>query len=71
MPAVRGVLSPKREPVLRALAGGRLDTFQITEATGIEKPGSILNTLVIERKVRRAGTKSYGHRPVVVWELAP
>lgn len=71
MAAVRGILSPRREPILRALAAGRLDTFEIAAITGIQKPGSLLHTLLVERKVRRAGTRATGRRPTIVWELAP
>jgi hypothetical protein len=69
MVAVKGVLSSRRAPILAALANGKLDTFEIAAATGIDKPGSILHTLMVERKVRRAGTRDTGRRPLVVWEL--
>jgi hypothetical protein len=68
MRGVKGVLSMRREPVLQALASGPLDTFEIAAATGIPKPGSILHTLMVERKVRRVGTRETGRRPLVVWE---
>jgi len=69
MGAVRGVLSPRRDLVLDALATGPLDTFEIAAATGIAAPGSILHVLMVERKVKRAGQRQTGKRPTIVWAL--
>ena len=63
--------SPRRALVLDALAAGPLDTMELRAATGIVNPGVMLNVLLVERKVRRAGTRPASYRcgrPAVIWE---